>query len=563
MENPSSTPLANLVSFITNSRRMLSFVNPLPAQMDTVACLVREAEVDGLFFECVPNDPATLRLGESVSASATVSCLTIVTNYTPQINLLMFLSAALENRTSLTRFRLCNTKMEGALVGTLGAFVSDSPVMRSVKFTHCLAPIGTVAIMITQLRGTRTLVSLDLEGTRLEISAIEALCGSLHCWPYLSRLKLRDTTMNPSSVITLGHALAEGKVGLQVLDLQGNFMNDECTVALVEGLIECGRRRGRYELRKLSMEKSWIVATGCEAVARLLLHSPRMESVNIISNNFVSIAATNRILAESFRISARRSLRKVILTDCKFWSEAIIALCDALSGSGYLSALTIIGSQIRQEGAKALSALLPTLASLSELDLTSNDLIATPELIVGLSRTKLRVLKLGRNQGVVTDELITALHTNSLEELVIDICKADDTAAKALGGLISRSQRLRYLNLSRNLFQAAGVNTICEAISQSKSMRCLWMDGIKLGTEGARSVAENVISKCESLMELHIGWTHMEEAGADAVAKAIVDACKGGRSELKVVSVSKDEKGIEKLQRAELEVAGSISVELY
>ncbi|KAI9365955.1 hypothetical protein DFJ73DRAFT_152358 [Zopfochytrium polystomum] len=118
--------------------------------------------------------------------------------------------------------------------------------------------------------------------------------------------------------------------------------------------------------------------------------------------------------------------------------------------------------------------------------------------------------------------LAQALQKNkTLTELQLRGIRISNQSAEALAAALSEHPSLKVLDLSDNRIGSDGSRAISQALSKNKSnISSLNLSGNAIGNTGAEDLAE-MLTKCETLEELHLSLNMISDIGASAIGKAL------------------------------------------
>ncbi|XP_007492316.1 NACHT, LRR and PYD domains-containing protein 12 [Monodelphis domestica] len=327
------------------------------------------------------------------------------------------------------------------------------------------------------------------------------------------------------------------------LVLYRNALGDRGVRLLCQGL-----RHPNCQLQNLRLKRCRISAAACQDIAAALVTNPNLIRLDLSRN--VLGAAGVRLLAGGL-LHPRCRLQMLQLRRCHVDGEACQELSKVLSTSQHLAELDLTGNALGESGLQLLcpglghsacklqtlwlkichltpaacqnlSSVLSTNQSLTELDLSLNDLgdAGVTSLCEGLchSKSQLHTLRLGicRLTFVSCEALSTTLQSNvhlkaldvsfndledmgvhllceglqhptcKLQKLWLDSCCLSGAACRDLASALGANQTLRELYLTNNALGDAGVQLLCQRLSQASCrLRTLWLFGTEL-TDGTQ-----------------------------------------------------------------------------
>ncbi len=511
-------------SFVTNSEVRFEY-----RTADTLADMIslHGAQFERIRLVGIPCGPSARRLAEAIRGTAIISRVTLLCDD------LVHFKATLKDPESvgLLAATLQIESLRSFRVEQLGLDPDDMKLFCSLLRVSPITEFGfsrshQLSIdLLSALRGISTLSSLHIEDVSSFLSLLTSpsapFSSALQSWQRLQVLEIPSVWMGETGGIALGHALAKSSADRFLeMNVRKNVLCDSGIEAVVDGMLECYRRKGVSEgvLRRLNLASNCIEVKGGQKIAELLNRNPHLEWLNI-GYNYVS-----GTLGTSLRACAK-SLRRLGANDCHLDSQAVASVCHLLSGSQSLRYLDIRGSHASGVGVRAVSDdILAKCGALKTIILSSSELTTNDAkvFVMGLRECKSRMkhISLYSNVGAVTSELIDAL-PNSLYELLIHHCNVDDQVAEAVSRFIRRAYRVRDVLLNDNKFHSVG--KILEAAAESSSITSLSLNDNELGLAGALCLAE-IVGKCRSLRDLDIRRIGMGSEGAKAIARAVVRA---------------------------------------
>ncbi len=240
-------------------------------------------------------------------------------------------------------------------------------------------------------------------------------------------------------------------------------------------------------------------------------------------------------------------LRKIgtLNSICFEWNgignQAAVTLASALPDWQYLRDIKLHAESIGAEGAKALGAVCErsSLARAKSLDLVLNLLgdEGIAAVVEGLLKSYSRISKRERCLGTLQRLNLCSNNIRSLGGMRIarlvdrnpqlTIIKISSNHIREESGvafgdsLKSCKNSLQELDAHECFLGSKGVAAICRALSDSRSISKLVLDGNTFGDLGARALGETLLSQTKSLSELNIMDNGISEAGAADLAKAL------------------------------------------
>ncbi len=541
----------NLLSFVTNWREPFGSYSKGDSQIDACTALILAgAEVERIYLGSFPNPGIPARLMEAIYASPTVSYIYIsdLLHIDTKSQSPIF-TPALRSMTSLRKLYVNERHWSRRSLNALAELLGPKSDIQVSLCLHDEPP--DVIDMVRRIHSLQKLYIF--RGTVTDKSFSDAMRKD---WPNLRCLDLRNVYITDMQV--MGNALESVACRLNTLHLRYTNLYGPGIVTIVDGLLRgyshAPGKRG--VLRKLILDGvcdddeggddgNYVGEAGGIKIAQLVRANPHLKLVNIVG---IQISSAGAELGKSFRICAP-TLVDLRLCDRRWNTEAVISVCRSLTGAYSLSRLRICGTlEAPARATRAIARdLLASAASLDKLYILSCgiDAPAAKELAEGFAANRsLRVLDLSWNRGVGAEaaNLFAAMHNLKLIKLTLLGCAIDDAGSGAVGELVALSSSLRKLELGSNRFHAKGAKVICAGVAHGGSIEDLGLAKNKIGSEGARYVAELIICGSRTMRSLDIAYIGMGVKGAKAIAKAVL--CVPADAALKEVRIIEEHDAI-------------------
>ncbi len=367
-EEEDTASIVNMVSFVTNSKQVILYnVVDSIAQAEAILSLVRAAEVEVLILHRLPVHPATVRLGDYVRGSTTISSFGLwCSGVQPVDNPLVIrtFANALQNSASLTRICISDIHLDAESIRTLSDSLVLNTILTGFEVTSCTNPKEPITDLVLALRKVRTIRKILVWNMNLSIDNARAFSESMRFWPDLRTLRLFSVGLDPGCAKSIAEVLSQGCVcGLRKLNLSWNKnLGDEGIRIVAAGMIAgLAARKLEGRLRTLNLNNTGFASVGGEWVARLVEHCPCLKHV-VISRN--SIGESSGILIGKALRSSVRSLRSLEAHDCKLGPGAISAVCSSLRESIVLRSVNLNSNTCGAGGAKRVSQQLGSVSHL-------------------------------------------------------------------------------------------------------------------------------------------------------------------------------------------------------
>ena len=281
---------------------------------------------------------------------------------------------------------------------------------------------------------------------------------------------------------------------LSSLDLGGNAIGDDGIDALVPAFPLLAR-----SLQRLCLSDSYIGTEGATALGTALPALTALQALDLdgsLEGGLVSELAPC--------LAQLTTLTLLSLGRNRFNEAGLAALVPCLAQLTALQHLGLWGCFLGARGASpllpSLGAALGKLVSLTQLEMSSNDLFDTgaAALASGL------------------------LHLTALRHLEIAHNGFGEAGLDSLAPALARMPALRCLDLGDNLVNDAGAVALARHLSRCSGLEQLNLQGIGVGAEGATALSGLLREHLRSLQHLSLrGCSQMGSAGVFSLAGAL------------------------------------------
>jgi len=154
------------------------------------------------------------------------------------------------------------------------------------------------------------------------------------------------------------------------------------------------------------------------------------------------------------------------------------------------------------------------------IGLTSSGCHAVEKLV----STKLESLCLSNNNiGSEGAEVVckAAVYFEHLHILQLDACSIDSSAARTLSELFRAHHTLRTVHLNHNRLGSDGAITFCEGAAESTSLTTVHIAYNDIYTADAAEAIGNMMTSCETLLEMNLSGNRIDSMGAPHIGSAI------------------------------------------
>ncbi|XP_042559460.1 NACHT, LRR and PYD domains-containing protein 12-like [Clupea harengus] len=377
-----------------------------------------------------------------------------------------------------------------------------------LKDSSCAVVASVLQFCVSQLS------DLDMSGCDLQTSEEKLLSnlGNPNC--RLKTLKLKGCKLTHESCKVVASFLQSANPLLE-LDMSNNVLRDSGVHLLSKGLSS-----PHCKLQILRLSDSHISDDGYVCLAFTLMANPSCVKELDVSNNNPGESAKNLLFATlkdpHFKIEELR------LADCKLTEESYKAVASVLqslvslreldltnnylkdSGVQLLSAglssphcklqtLRLADCKLTEESCKALASTLQSSVSLTELDLTNNDL---------------------KDSGI---QLLSAGLSNphcTLQTLRLADCKLTEESCKAVASALQSSVSLTELDLTNNDLKNSGIQLLSAGLSSPHcKLQTLRLSHCLISHEGCSFLASALKLNPSYLKQLDLSYNHPGDSG--------------------------------------------------
>uniref|UniRef100_F7GHL5 NACHT, LRR and PYD domains-containing protein 3 n=1 Tax=Monodelphis domestica TaxID=13616 RepID=F7GHL5_MONDO len=335
--------------------------------------------------------------------------------------------------------------------------------MKSLQFKVFQLAVVDWQHLFSVLSKNQNLRTLDLSGTELANSAVNALCSELSqssC--KLQKLSLSKCQLTASCCQHLSSLLKNNK-NLTYLDLSMNFLGDEGIKALCEVL-----RNQNCNIQELNLSRCRFSDACCKNLSSALMAHGNINILDLSENTLADVGMN--LLCEALG-SSDCNLQELKLSQCHFTD----ACCQDLS--------TCIKNQ-----------------SLIHLDVSGNFL---------------------QDSGIRL--LCEALRhpTCNLQKLLLSLCHITDSSCQDVSFALKNNRSLIHLDLGCNNLYNHGVKLLCEALeNQNCNLQTLELWNCQLSAACCHEFS-SVLKKNQSLTHLNLGANPLRNNGVKVLCEAL------------------------------------------
>ncbi|XP_076971346.1 ribonuclease inhibitor [Tamandua tetradactyla] len=352
-------------------------------------------------------------------------------------------------------------------------------------------------------------MSLDLQYEQLSEARWAEL---LPLMPQYNVIRLDDCGLTEAWCADLSRAL-QASTCLEELSLRCGALGNAGA-----GLVLRSLQDSPCAIRTLSLQDCGLTGAGCAALPAVLRALPTLRELNLSDNalgdaglrllceglldapctleklKLESCGATSASCKELGSIvAAKDSLQELALGDNKLGDAGIAALCPALlSPSSRLKVLWLWECDVTAEGCRDLCRVLRAKESLRELSVAGNELgdRGAQLLCEGLREPSCQ-----------------------LESLWVKTCGLTAASCPHFAAVLTHNRALQELQMSSNKLGDAGVQQLCQSLSQpGTTLRVLWLGDCDVTDRGCAALAALLLSS-PSLRELDLSNNPMGDPG--------------------------------------------------
>ncbi|XP_037373213.1 ribonuclease inhibitor [Talpa occidentalis] len=347
-----------------------------------------------------------------------------------------------------------------------------------------LGDAGVRQLLLALQSPTCMVQKLNLQSCSLTEASCRVLPAALRSMPSLRKLDLSDNKLGDAGLQLLCEGFLDPQCRLEKLHLQCC----DLTAASCERLVSAmGTKPG---FRELVLTHNQIGEAGARALCRGLAAAPcqlellNLESCGLTSSNCEDVGAL---------VDSKASLCHLDLSNNPLGDAGIAQLCSALLGpSSQIKTLWLWECDLTAEGCREVCRVLRAKKSLKELSLADNAL---------------------GDEGVrlLCESLLDP--GCQLESLWVKTCGLTAASCQHLSSMLTKNQHLRELQLSRNPLGNAGVQLLCQGLSQPDTkLQTLWLSDCEVTDSSCGSFASLLLAN-RSLRELDLSNNGLGDPG--------------------------------------------------
>ncbi|XP_062396037.1 protein NLRC5-like [Sardina pilchardus] len=430
-------------------------------------------------------------------------------------------ASALQSSISLKELDLSDNDLKDSGVWPLSTGLSNPHCkLQTLRLACCKLTEESCKAVASALQFSISLKELDLSDNDLKDSGVQLLStgvSSPHC--KLQTLRLAGCKLTVESCKAVASAL-QSSICLKELDLSHNDLKDSGVQLLSTGL-----RSPHCKLQTLRLSKCGISDEGYVLLALTLMSNPSCVKDLDVSDNHPGESA-QKLLSATLEDPHRKveaiqlkqchlskascemmasvlqrtpsHLRELDMSDNDLQDEGMELLCVGLrEPQCKLETLRLAGCKLTEKSCKAVASALQSLVSLTELDLSHNDL---------------------KESGVqLLSKRLSSPHCK-LQTLRLAGCELTEESCKAVASALQSLVSLTELDLSHNDLKESGVRLLSKRLSSPHcKLQTLRLAGCKLTEESCKAVASALQSSI-SLKELDLSDNDLKDSGVQLLS---------------------------------------------
>ena len=405
----------------------------------------------------------------------------------------------------------------------------------------------------------------------IKLKSVAKMASTVKSLSNLKLLALNNNQITEAAACSISETIANNTEITQ-LWMYNNQLKSSEAKALCKGLKQIS------SLTKLYLYNNGMTEAAAQNIAAGFDNNPLLESVNIGGNNFktqgilklcCSLKQLNQlkeldISNNSITKEAASEIAEVIINNPlleylylgnnNFQSEGVIELAIAAKQLSFLKILEFSRSQITENAADEISAVVLNNKGLEQLWLNNNRLgtIGVQRLCCGLIKVStLKLLNLQNNSITETAAFdIAAVITNNplleciyfgyntmktrgvlilsnslkqlhhLKELCLSSNEITEEAASEIAAIISSNPNLDKLSLFKNSLGSKGISKISFPLKHTSTLKCLHISKNNITEEAVCDIAD-VITNNPLLEIIAVGGNKFKSTGALKLANAL------------------------------------------
>ncbi|KAM9294432.1 NACHT, LRR and PYD domains-containing protein 3-like [Gastrophryne carolinensis] len=386
----------------------------------------------------------------------------------------VLLASGIKENQTLRKLNLSNSSLQGPhFCGLMTALVTSR--IEELLLMEAGLTESSCTHLASGISNNHTLRTLDLSGNSLEGPHFSVLTAALKT-SRIEKLLLKNSHLTDSSCSHLASGIKDNK-NLKMLDLSLNKLEGPHFGELMEALptsrVEELVTRFNNVLHNIDeiLRDGDLTNTSCIQMASGIKNNQSLRKLDLTINNL-----EGPHLSDLMAVLPTSSIKELLLERNNLSNSSCIHLVPGIQSNEYLKVLNLYGNELAGEHFKDLMAALTT-SKIEELILQYNRLtdISCIDLAFGIKDNQtLRKLDLSWNNlvGPHFSDMMKAFTTSTIKELILR--KIGLTAAYAQHlETLSNCKNLQILDVRRNRISDVGSSSIRDLVMKSSSLKIL------------------------------------------------------------------------------------------
>ncbi|XP_040208026.1 NACHT, LRR and PYD domains-containing protein 3-like [Rana temporaria] len=398
----------------------------------------------------------------------------------------------------------CKIQDEG-----LGELLPALHTIRSLSLNYNHLTDSSCPKLALGIRNNRTLRRLDLSGNNLKGPYFSDVMAALST-SQIEELLLYGSRLTDNSCNHLASGIKNNRT-LRRLDLSGNNLEGPYFRDLLTALTTS-------QIEELFLDDNHLTDSSCPHLASGIRNNKTLRRLHLCKNNLEGPHFRDLMTALT-----TSQIEELYLNYNNLLDSSCNCLVLCIRDNQTLGKLDLSGNNLEGPHFRDLMTALTT-SRIEELLLYDNKLTDSSciHLASGIRNNRtLRKLNLYKNnlKGPHFSDLMTALTTSQIEELLLTYNKLTDRSCTHLALGIRNNQNLRKLDLSENNLKGPHLGDLMTALATSQIEELLLQD-VGLTYEYAPFLVS--LSNCTTLTVLDLKYNHLTDASAEYIEDLIL-----------------------------------------
>eukprot|EP00944_MAST-04C_sp_MAST-4C-sp1_P013650 g13650.t1 len=375
--------------------------------------------------------------------------------------------------------------------------------------------------------------TLDLSGTDLGAIGATSLAEFMRRDKTIQALDLTQAQIasnldgsagyNDKGIEALAVALSVNST-LKSLKLFANHLRDESVDHIVKIVL------GNDTLKSLNVGYNDFSAKGIQEISNAVASSESLEELTVGAGTIhvQQVKGRPSVNSHKSKKSKKKTLRTLKLKNKSLGPLSALVVSRLLKHNNIVQAIDLSHNSLRKEGTRAICDALASLATLEEVNISSNEIFpdggeSMAKLVA--NSNSLKVLKLaennltnwGRDCAAMEHIVENALRRGMLRVLHLQGNVMRETGAAVIAKFIQESTSLVELNVSRSQLGAEGAIEISKALSnctKESTLKTLKIAENNIGGRGATPIIEAICNSNHQLVNLNFAKNNITEGAA-------------------------------------------------